>query len=56
MLGYAKRATTLVEWVTAEMINLANERRKIKSKWRGNPQATNMTGICTGRSKKTEEG
>ena len=31
MLGYAKRATP-VEWLTAEMINLAEERRKVKSK------------------------
>ena len=38
MLGYAKGATP-VEWLTAETINLAEERRKLKSKRRGNPQA-----------------
>ena len=55
MLGYAKRAT-LVELVTAEMVNLANEIRKIKSKWRVNPQAAKTTDICAERSKKSEEG
>ena len=37
-LGYLKRATP-VELLTAETINLVEERRKLKSKQRGNPQA-----------------
>ena len=31
MLGFAKRATP-VEWLTAEMINLVEEKRELKSK------------------------
>lgn len=38
MMDHAQRATP-VEWLTADAINLEDERRKWKSKWRDNPQA-----------------
>lgn len=35
MLGYITRATP-VEWLTVEMINLEEEIRNLKSKWKSN--------------------
>ena len=51
VLGYAKRATP-VEWLTAEKINLVEERRKLKSKQRGNPQTAKHHNYLCGDFKR----